>query len=185
MRTRILVREMMNSPVITAKPTETVRAIAKKMAGHRVGSVVILDGERPIGIVTDGDIVTKVVVSDKRASQIAAVGVMSRPLHTIEAEKDLTEAARLMRQLRVKRLGVTYKGDLVGVVSISDLNAATPELVGLLSEKARIVAGDAPRTRGFLAGYCDNCERWSDYLMETDGRFLCEECRVGPTTESE
>jgi signal-transduction protein with cAMP-binding, CBS, and nucleotidyltransferase domain len=173
----------MNSPVITAGPRENVRQVAQRMADHRVGSVVVLERQRPIGIVTDGDIVTKVVVSDTKPSQISVKRVMSTPLHTIESEKDLTEAARLMRRLHVKRLGVTYKGDLVGVVSVSDLNAATPELVGLLSEKARIVTGDVPRARGFVAGYCDGCERWSDYLMEIDGRFLCEDCRGGAPGE--
>lgn len=178
-RTKILVREVMNSPVITAKPTASVRHIAKMMSDHHVGSVVILDGDDPVGIVTDGDIVVKAVARDMKPSRITARDIMSTPLQTIDSGKDITDAARTMRKLGLKRLGVTYKNQLVGIVSVSDLMAVTPELVDLVSEKARIMTGESARQRGYLAGYCDACTQWSDYLLESDGRFLCDECRAG------
>jgi CBS domain-containing protein len=184
-RTKVMVRDVMNSPVITASPDEPIREVARKMREARVGSVVITEGEQPLGIVTEGDIVAKVVaVRRNNPAELKAAEVMSRPLHTIDSERDLTEAARTMRRLGVKRLGVTYKGRLVGMISVSDLIAVTPELIDILSEKGRISAGEMVRVRGYVSGYCDQCNQWSDYLMEIDGRFLCEDCR-GETPREE
>ena len=173
----------MNSPVITASPEESIKAISEKMADSKAGSVVILDNEVPIGIVTDGDIVTKVVRRDARPSTVRAVDVMSTPLHIIESEKEIIEAARTMRRYNIKRLGVSYKHRLVGIISISDILAITPDLFDIISEKTRIVTGEVTKHPAYLAGYCDYCNQWSDSLLEDDGRFLCAECTTGKTDE--
>jgi CBS domain-containing protein len=140
-RTRVLVREVMNSPVITADPNQSIKEISEKMTASKAGSVVITENDFPIGIVTDGDIVTKVVSKDILASSTKASEVMSKPLHTIESEKEILEAARAMRRHGIKRLGVNYKNRLVGIISISDILAITPELFDIISEKAMIVTG--------------------------------------------
>lgn len=176
-RTRVLVREVMNGPVITAPPNETVKDLALKMTQYQVGSIVIAESDKPLGIVTDGDIALKAVTRDELPSKIRARDIMSSPLHTIGTEKDISEVARLMRKLSIKRLGVTYKEKLIGIVTMSDLVSVTPEVMGLLSEKARIVGGERLRGRKYVAGYCDICNQWSDYLLESDGKFLCEDCR--------
>ena len=156
------------------------------MTFSRAGSVVITESELPIGIVTDGDIVTKVVSKDLLASSTMAREVMSTPLHVIESEKEIIEAARAMRRHGIKRLGVNYKNRLVGIISISDILAITPELFDIISEKTMIVRGEVEKQPKFLAGYCDSCNQWSDGLLELDDRFLCEECTTGkPTTEDE
>ncbi len=178
-RTRILVREVMNSPVITSSQKENVKQISEKMSSARVGSVVITRDELPIGIVTDGDIVTKVVSRDVIPSGVIASEIMSTPVHMIESEKEIIEAARIMRSFKIKRLGVSYKHNLVGIISISDILAITPELFDIISEKARIVTNEATREPSYLAGYCDYCNQWSDVLLEMDSRFICEECRTG------
>ncbi len=174
---KIRVREVMNNPLVTGSPDEPVNGIARKMAENRVGSVVIMRDDEVLGIVTDGDIVNKVVAKNCRPSDLRAEEIMSSPLHTIEANKDVTEAARVMRRLGIKRLGVTYKGHLVGIISMSDVLNVTPELVDLVSEKARILRGEPVRRKRYISGYCDLCGQWSDYLLEVDGRYLCEECR--------
>jgi CBS domain-containing protein len=176
-RTKILVREVMNSPVITSEIDESVREAAKKMARFKIGSVVVTEKGKPIGIVTEGDIVRKVVAEDLKPSRVKVGDIASKPLHTIDAGSDVTEAAKVMRRLNIKKLGVVYKNELVGIVTTSDLNAVTPELVGLLSEKVRITTGESLRVKSPLAGYCDSCGEWSDTLIEIDGRFLCEDCR--------
>lgn len=185
-RTRILVREVMNSPVITASQEENIKQISEKMTEARVGSVVITKDNLPIGIVTDGDIVTKVVSEDVLPSKVVALKVMSTPVHMIESEKEIIEAARIMRSFKIKRLGVSYKHNLVGIISISDILAVTPELFDIISEKTRIVTSAATREPSYLAGYCDYCNQWSDMLLEIDNRFICEECGSGKDgTESE
>jgi signal-transduction protein with cAMP-binding, CBS, and nucleotidyltransferase domain len=175
---KVLVRDIMNSPPVTGKEYETAASLAKKMVKYRVGSVFITDGGKVKGVVTDGDLVSKVVSENKVPQKVRAKDVMSTPLYTVEADKDILFAARMMRKAGVKRLGVTYKGDVVGVVSMSDIISVTPELMDILSEKAQIQSGGRRESFRSVSGYCDTCGQWSDGLAEVDGKFLCEECRT-------
>ena len=185
-RTRVLVREVMNSPIISAEPDELIVDIAKKMSASKAGSVVILENETtPIGIVTEGDIVTKIVSKDARPSEVRAREIMSSPFHMIESEKEIIEAARAMRRFGIKRLGVSYKKRLMGIVSITDILAITPELFDIISEKALVLTGRATKQPTFLAGYCDTCNQWSDSLLEIDSKFVCNECTSGKDSSEE
>jgi CBS domain-containing protein len=181
MTTRVLVRDIMNSPVISASPEDTLRDIALKMSDQKVGSIVISKNELPLGIVTDWDIVSDGVIKDIKPGLIKASEIM-KPIHTIESEESITEAARVLRKNNIKRLGVIYKGRLVGIISASDVIAVTPELVDVVSEKAGIIRGEIGRPASNVSGYCDECGEWSDLLMYSEGTFTCEECR-GDTTQ--
>ena len=178
-RTKVLVREVMNSPAITASSNETVKDLAIKMNHYKVGCIVITESDEPIGIVTDGDITLKAVAKDLKPSQVLAKEIMSSPIRMIDSNKDITEASRVMRKLRIKKLGVNYRNRLVGIITMSDIVAVVPEIMEITSEKARIVSGEARRKSKYLSGYCDICNQWSDYLVDVDGKFQCEECREG------
>jgi CBS domain-containing protein len=178
MTTRVLVRDIMNSPIVSASPGDSVRDIAKKMKEEKIGSIVIMNDGKPAGIVTDWDIVSIGVVKDIKPSQLKAKEVMQE-LHTIESEEAITEAARLLRKHNIKRLGVVYKNRLVGIISSSDVIAVTPDLVDVVSEKAAIIKGELgiSRAGSKVSGYCDECGEWSDLLQYDEGTFICEVCR--------
>jgi signal-transduction protein with cAMP-binding, CBS, and nucleotidyltransferase domain len=184
-RTRVLVREVMNSPVLSAAPDEDVRSVSEKMSRARVGSVVVMSKDLPLGIITDGDIVSKVVSKNLTPTAVRAGDIMTSPLRTIESEKEIIEAARQMVSHKIKRLGVSYKRNLVGIISISDILAVTPDLFDIISEKRAIMTSESIREPSYLAGYCDHCNQWSDVLLEMDNRFLCEECRTGKENPEE
>jgi CBS domain-containing protein len=176
MTTRVLVRDIMNSPVISASPYDTIKDIAVRMKEERIGSIIIMEKEETVGIVTDWDIVSNAVVKDVKPSLLKASEIMQK-LHTIEGEEGVTEAARMLRQHNIKRLGVVYKNKLVGIISASDVIAVTPDLVDVISEKAALVRGEIGRSAGNVSGYCDECGEWSDLLQYSEGTFTCEECR--------
>jgi predicted transcriptional regulator len=176
MTTRVIVRDIMNSPVISASPQDSVHDVAKKMKSEKIGSIIIMDKDKPVGLVTDYDIVTQGVAKDAKPSALKASDVM-RDLHTIESQESITEAARLLRKHGIKRLGVVYKDRLVGIVSASDVIAVTPDLVDVVSEKAAIIRGELGRPAGKVSGYCDECSEWSDLLQYDEGTFICEVCR--------
>src|ERR1041385_7595793 len=93
MTTRVLVRDIMNSPVISASPRDTIKDIAVKMKEERIGSIVIMENEEALGIVTDWDIVSNAVIKDIKPTEVKAADIMQK-LHTIEGEEGITEAAR-------------------------------------------------------------------------------------------
>jgi CBS domain-containing protein len=176
MTTRVLVRDIMNSPVISASPQDTIKDIATKMKEERIGSIVIMESEKAVGIITDWDIVSNAVINDVKPTMVKASDIMQK-LHTIEGEEGITEAARVLRQHNIKRLGVVYKNRLVGIISASDVIAVTPDLVDVISEKAAVMRGEIGRSAGNISGYCDECGEWSDLLQFGEGTFSCEECR--------
>ncbi len=176
--TRLLVKDVMNSPAITADKDTTVQELARLMEEYRIGSIIIRDEKgKAIGIVNDWDIVVRAATKKELPTNIKAKDIMNE-LIKIESHESITKAAKLFRRYGIKRLAVFYKGGLVGIVSASDVISVMPELVDVISEKSNIIRGEIGRSERFISGYCDECEEWSDYLQYTDGRFLCEECRT-------
>jgi signal-transduction protein with cAMP-binding, CBS, and nucleotidyltransferase domain len=110
---------------------------------------------------------------------------MTTPLVTIEPEETISEAARRMSRLDIRRLGVLYKGDLVGLVSSKDILGVMPELIEIIQERTQIEgAGTSEETEETpLSGYCDRCGIYSEDLKDVNGQYLCEDCRVELETE--
>lgn len=178
---RMLIRDVMSSPVITVDEKATVNEVARLMEQHKLGCIVVTGGdEKPLGIITERDLVARVLAKNSKPSKMTAKEVMTSPLITIDPEETLSEAARRMSHLNIRRLGVVYRGHLVGIVSSKDILAVTPELIEIIQEKAKIegAATEEIPEQPPLAGYCDQCGRWSDTLKEVEGNFLCEECQI-------
>lgn len=123
------VREMMTRPIITEDGDTIVTKIAEDMDELGIGSVVITSEGKPAGIITERDIALKVLLKDRRASEVKAKEIMAFPLVTIEPETSVDEACKLAARKRIKRLPVVENGMLVGIVSIRDLLTRKPEYV--------------------------------------------------------
>ncbi len=174
--TEVKVKDVMTSPVVTVAMTDQVDKIAKLMTKSDIGSIVVVDKKgHPLGIVTDMDLVKRVTSKNLLPSKILAKDVMAKPLVTIDSELDVTDAARKMTQLKIRRLAVVEKGKLTGIIAGKDIVRITPALIDVITEKSR-VSGFTAKEKRTLAGECDRCNNWSDNLRERDGHFLCEDC---------
>ncbi|MBT8172276.1 CBS domain-containing protein, partial [Candidatus Bathyarchaeota archaeon] len=115
-------------------------------------------------------------------SKLTAKDVMSTPLITIEPDETLTETARRMSKLDVRRIGVMYKGNLTGIISSKDILAITPELLENVKEKTRIEIENGVNEESTVskpsAGYCEQCGSWSENLDDIEGTILCEDCQM-------
>jgi CBS domain-containing protein len=181
-RPKMLVKDIMTSPVVTIGEKETIYKAAQLMSKQDVGCIIVIDKDnKPVGILTEKDMVTRVLAKNQLASRIRSGKVMTTPLITTDPEVTLVEAARKMSRLNVRRLGVVYKGNLEGIISSKDILAVTPELLEIIQERAKIEKEPAEEENPEpqpLAGYCDHCGRWSDALKEVEGMLLCEECQT-------
>ena len=183
LRPRMLVKDVMTSPVITIDEEDTVQEAAQLMDKNDVGCIIVVDKEeKPTGIITERDMIARVLSKNTLPSKVKAKKVMTSPLLTIDPDESLTDAARKMSRLNVRRLGVMYKGNLAGLISSKDILAVTPELIEIIQERAKIEKEPAPEEEEpapvALEGYCDHCGRWSEALKEIDGRLLCDECQI-------
>jgi CBS domain-containing protein len=106
---------------VTATPTATLSAVAQQMREHKVGAVVIVDGQVPVGIVTDRDLALALGADGfTRVSPVQ--GVMSAPVRTIPNGAGIFAATQCMRDAGVRRLPIVDdKGHLAGIVSLDDL----------------------------------------------------------------
>ena len=176
----VLVREVMSSPVIEAEEHETAEDAAKKMMKYGVGAIIVT-GQRgePVGIVTKTDLVNKVIAKNLKPNEVKLKDIMSTPLQTIDPDARIEDALRKMNKLKVNRLAVIYKNRLAGLVSIKDILRVTPEILEIVKENMKIMGVSFPRSKeGYIEGYCDNCGEWSDMLLNVEGRYLCEDCRL-------
>lgn len=183
LRPRMLVKDVMTSPVITIDEEGNVQEAARLMDRNDVGCIIVSDkNQKPVGIITERDMITRVLSKNTLPTKVKAKKAMTSPLLTIDPEETLTEAARKMSKLNVRRLGVIYKGNLVGLISSKDILAVTPELIEIIQERAKLEKEPAPEEEEpapqSFEGYCDHCGRWSDDIKEIDGRLLCEECQI-------
>jgi CBS domain-containing protein len=173
----VAVKDVMSSPVVTVKEDENVTKVARTMTRRGIGSVVVVDKKRkPLGMITEKDIVRRVAGKGLHPNKMKAGKIMSKPLRTVDPALDVKEAAKRMKQAKVKRFAVMEAGKLVGMVTGTDIVDITPALIDVMEEKSKIRPLVDPREASALAGYCDECETWSDNLKSHDGSFLCSEC---------
>jgi CBS domain-containing protein len=111
---------IMTRPVKTITSRDTIEKAAETMKKNRIGSLVVVDKEEPIGIVTERDIAYKLVAEGKKGDT-KVKEVMSKDLKTVGEDKPLIDAAKLMAAHVIRRLPVVRKGKLVGIVAIEDI----------------------------------------------------------------
>jgi CBS domain-containing protein len=185
-KTGVQVKDVMSSPVKTVLEHDSVEQAAKKMIANDLGSIIVTDIQgNPVGIITERDIVDRVVAENRVPRKVKAEATMSRPVRITTPEADIKEAAESMRDHNIRRLVVMEEGKMIGIVSSKDIVEITPALLEMISEKTRITHQQfLSSRRGFTStGYCDHCRQWSDTLMEVNGNFLCEECQVDLESE--
>ena len=110
------VRECMRIPV-TVAPSEAVSGMLSSMVVKDIGAIIVVEEGRPVGIITEKDVLERVIMKNRNMYTTTAKEVMSSPLISIESERPIKEAIELMRRHNIRRLAVTANGALVGLVT--------------------------------------------------------------------
>ena len=108
---------------ITVERDTDVKTAAGIMRDRRINSLFVTNGKEIIGILTDTDMVRRVVAAEVDFLTTTAEKIMSAPILTIEGDKSVLDASDLMAQTRVRHLGVTQDGKLIGMISVRDILA--------------------------------------------------------------
>ncbi len=116
-----LVREIMAESPVTLPPDTTAADAARRMRDDDIGDVIVADADNVLGIVTDRDLVLRVLADGRDPQRTLLAEIFSGELVSVEPDASIDDAARLMRENAVRRLPVLENGKLVGVVSIGDL----------------------------------------------------------------
>jgi signal-transduction protein with cAMP-binding, CBS, and nucleotidyltransferase domain len=174
--TQVPLREVMkNNPVMIGIDANVAQA-AKAMCTEEVGSVIIIQKGKPIGIVTEEDIACKVVAKDFKPSTVRVDKIMSTPLITVSADKTVGDAAHMMVKHKVRRLPIVDHSKVIGIVTVRDLLTVSNELNELLEDLIEI-----NREEIVEPGVCNRCGQMSDDLKRIDSQMLCPRCREEET----
>lgn len=192
------VRDVMTRDYVGVNECDTVLGAVKLMHEEGVGSVVVLRGSEPVGIMTESDVL-ELVAAEGEPAETDVSEVMSEPVVSVDADRELTDAAGTMSREDIRRLPVTNGDELVGVLSERDvINAsaslsAVPSIRQERSEAGGRVAGavgeesigNDPRTgvgepteQSYSnRSICEACGTLSRELTNVNGQLLCTDCR--------
>ncbi len=121
------IRDVMTSNPTTVERSTNVLEAAKVMAGEDVGPLPVTDGGRLVGIITDRDIVTRVLAEERDLQSTTVGDICSSDLVTVTPEDDLDQALRTMASAQVRRLPVVEGDRIVGIVAQADVARALPD----------------------------------------------------------
>ena len=112
----------------------SAKKAAELMAKEGISAIIVTSKGKAKGIVTERDILKRIVAEDKNARNTKLKEIMSSPLVTIEPTTNLEDAARLMFEKKIKNLPVTHENRLVGLINLQDICLLQPEILKLLRE---------------------------------------------------
>jgi len=130
----VTVRNIVNHDLVQLEETSSVRQAAELMVKKDVGSIVILREGTPFGIVTERDIIRKVVSIGKDPNSVRLATIMSSPLITIDADSSLADATELMLLKKIRRLLVLDNGKVVGIFTQRDLQEKVFNIITALNQ---------------------------------------------------
>ena len=133
----VLVRDVMSKEVKVVRSDTSVKEVVATMNKFDIGSIIIVQGDRPVGIITERDILRRLVEPCLAPETLTARQIMTSPVLTISETAGIEETAKLMARKRVKRLPVINNGKLVGMITYTDIVAKVPTLLSILEELVR------------------------------------------------
>ncbi len=129
-------------PVVTVQPKQSVRDAALAMRDRHVGAVLVVDDDRPVGIVTDRDIVMRAIIEARDPNTTPVRDVMSGSLTVVGSDQKIDDAVIAIRTAGVRRLPiVNAAGKAIGIVTLDDL-------VVLMAGELNLVAGAVQQNLG-------------------------------------
>jgi len=142
MGSELKVGDIMHKDVKVVNENATIVEVSKLMRDNNVGSVVVLNERKAIGIVTERDVVHKVNANDRISSEVKILEIMSNPIIAITPEKSLEDAAKAMKMHNIKRLPViNEEKELIGIITEGDIVEVFPAVLDLVEEKAMLNEG--------------------------------------------
>jgi len=167
---------------VAVKPDANLVDCAREMMKKRVGSLVLKDGQKLMGLLTEKDIIWAMTKKGaKGLDKIKARDVASKKIATIKPGADLYEALQRMKKLKFRRLPVVINGNVIGMLTLKDVLRIEPSLFSDINkiEEVREESEKLKRMKGekwVTDGICEECGN-SDVLYKVDNRTICLQCK--------
>ena len=177
MAQEVIVKEAMKTNLAIVNPDISVLEATKLMKKRKIGNVLVVEKKQPVGILTESDVIKKVVAEGKNATDIKVKEVMSTPVIVIDPYCSLEEAIKTMGKCNVRRLPVIENDELIGIITQKDISLISPILHEISREWYDIkVRDESYIKKQVFSGKCEDCNTLSTNLKNVDGRLLCDDC---------
>jgi CBS domain-containing protein len=133
----ISVRDVMVKDVRMVRMDTSVQEVVATMNKFDISSIIVMQGERPVGIITERDILRRIIEQSLAPQETQAKYIMTTPMITVQETVSIDEAARLMAKRKIKKLPVMNGDKLVGILTFTDIAFKVPTLLSLLEEIVR------------------------------------------------
>lgn len=180
--TGILVADVMTRDPITVKPDISLLDSAKIMVKKRVGTLLLAEKKKLVGVISRKDILWALVKKSKNdLTKIKAIEISPKKIATIKPLATTKEAIQKMKNLKFEWLPVLHEKELVGMVTLKDILRFEPEAYPELDELAQIKEEEAKlkrleRAKSIREGICEECGNF-DFLTRVHGMLICSDCR--------
>ena len=129
------VQNIMNKNVITMKPKQTVSEAVKEMSAKNIGCIIVLERSKPVGIITERDLIKKLLLKGKDAEKTTLDSVMTKNPITLPPNTTVIDAARMMKKNKFRRFPIVEKGVLLGIITETDILYGMTEMIKHLNWK--------------------------------------------------
>lgn len=181
----IIVADIMTTNPITIKPSTNLFECAKIMINKRVGTLLITNNKKLVGIISQKDIIWAITKKPKKdLKTIRAIEISPKKIATIAPSATVKQAYLKMKKLKFEKFPVIHDGDLVGIITARDILNFHPEIYPEF-EEVREIKQEAEKlkrlkrakSRSFTReGLCEECGNFG-MLIKIDGRLICESCK--------
>ena len=130
----VLVKDVMSKDVKVVQPNSRVREVVANMNKFNIGSIVVVQGDKPVGVISERDILRRVVEPCLSPEALTARQVMTSPVVTINETASIEEAAKLMAKKKVRKIPVMNEQKLVGIVTFTDIVNKVLTTISILEE---------------------------------------------------
>jgi len=137
MASMVLVRDVMTKNVKVVRPDTSVKEVVATLNKFSIGSIVVMQGDRSVGIITERDILRRQVEPCLAPETLTARHVMTSPVTTINENASIEEAAKLMAKKKIKKVPVMNNEKLVGILTFTDIAFKVPTMLSILEEIVR------------------------------------------------
>jgi len=177
MSREIIVKEAMKANPAFVESNISVIEAAKIMKKRKIGNVIVVEKNHPVGILTESDILKKVVAEGENPKDVQVKSVMSTPIIVIDPYVSLEEAMKTMGKCNVRRLPVVEEDKLIGIITQKDISRISPVIHEISREWYDIKLRDESHyKKQIFSGKCEDCGTLSANLKNVDGRLICDDC---------
>ena len=137
MASKVLVKDLMSTNVNVFENESSALEVVKAMSDCDVDYVIVVQSRKPTGIITERDVIVRMLTQGLDPNVVIARAIYTNPLVTIEETATVEEAAKLMKEWKIKHLPVTRDGKIAGMLTYLDIAFNVPELLPAMKELYR------------------------------------------------